>query len=409
MALGGGTWVTQNKVLPGAYINVVSRRNSTIELGERGIVAVALPIGKSKGEVIEITVNQFVSDSSILGFAYTDVKAKALREIFAHATRAVIYDTGDGTGVTVANIVEALDPYEFNVLCAYTNTAADITSYITAVKAWREAGKRCQAVVYNASTAPDHEGIINVVSANDSYDKETFTGDGTTKNFTIEAAPDAIDKVLVAGSALAQNAYSYAAGTLTINTTPADGAVIEARYNTAPEYAAVAWVAGAEAGCELNESCTNMVYDGELNIITELTNAQLEQGLLEGKFMFHRVYGDIRVLEDINSMTTTTDEKSDDFKYNQTMRVVDQSANDMAKLFSLKYLGRIPNDQAGRDAFWGDVVAYNRNLETIRAIEDFDSGTVIVKRGNTKKAIVVEYAITPVNAMSQLYLTIVVL
>ena len=127
MALGGGTWVTQNKVLPGAYINVVSRRNSTIELGERGIVAVALPIGKSKGEVIEITVNQFVSDSSILGFAYTDVKAKALREIFAHATRAVIYDTGDGTGVTVANIVEALDPYEFNVLCAYTNTAADIT------------------------------------------------------------------------------------------------------------------------------------------------------------------------------------------------------------------------------------------------------------------------------------------
>ena len=152
-----------------------------------------------------------------------------------------------------------------------------------------------------------------------------------------------------------------------------------------------------------------MVYDGELNIITELTNAQLEQGLLEGKFMFHRVYGDIRVLEDINSLTTTTDEKSDDFKYNQTMRVVDQSANDMAKLFSLKYLGRIPNDQAGRDAFWGDVVAYNRNLETIRAIEDFDSGTVIVKRGNTKKAIVVEYAITPVNAMSQLYLTIVVL
>lgn len=411
MALGGGTWVTQNKVLPGAYVNVVTQRTNAIALGERGVVAVALPIGKEKGSIIDININQFLGDGdTILGFAYTDDKAKVLREIFAHATRCIIYDTGDGASVTTASIIAALEPYEFNVLCAYTGTSADVTAYVNAVKEWRENGKRCQVVVYNASN-PDHEGIINVVSAVDSYDKANFVGDGTKTEFTIEAKPTAVDKVFVAGSAVAKTGYTYTAetGVLEINTAPAADASVEVRYNSVPEYGVIAWVAGAEAGCALNETVTNMIYDGELNVVANKTQDELEDALEEGKLVLHKVYGDIRVLEDINSLVTTTDDKGDDFKYNQTMRVVDQSANDMAKLFNLKYLGKIPNDAAGRDAFWADVVAYNRELEAIRAIEDFDSGTVTVARGETKKSIVVEYSIVPVNAMSQLYMTIVVL
>lgn len=401
--------MTQNKILPGAYINVVSQSNSTIELGERGIVAVALPIGKAKGEIIEITVNQFVSDSSILGFAYTDLRARELREIFAHATRAIIYDVGDGTSITTDGIIAALEPYEFNVLCAYTSTTADVNKYVAAIKTWREAGKRVQGVVYNASTAPDHEGIINLINTVDTYDKENFTGDGVEDDFVLEGEPAAVDKVLVNGTVTTAYTYDDATATVSFTSAPADEAAIEIRYNSAPAHALTAWVAGAEAGCELNESCTNMVYDGELNVVCSQTQSQLETAMTSGQFALHKVYGAVRVLEDINSLTTTTADKGEDFKYNQTMRVVDQSANDMAKLFGLKYLGRIPNDQAGRDAFWGDVVAYNRNLETIRAIDEFDSGTVKVEKGQTKKSIVVSYEVTPVNAMSQLYLTIVVL
>ena len=36
--LGGGTYVTQNKVLPGAYINFVSAAGISSNLGERGRV-----------------------------------------------------------------------------------------------------------------------------------------------------------------------------------------------------------------------------------------------------------------------------------------------------------------------------------------------------------------------------------
>ena len=347
MALGGGTWVTQNKVLPGSYINIVSAVTSRSALGNRGTVAIALPIGKEKGTIIEITAEEFAKDATtILGFANTDNKAKPLRELFLRASKVIIYDTDDGDGVTVANICTALEPYEFNVLACYTNTAADKTTYINTVKTWIDGGKQCQAVVYDASN-PDTEAIINVAT--------------------------------------------------TVSDEEAD------------PHALVAWVAGAEAGCGLNESCTNMIYNGEYTVAATLTQAQLETALTTGKFVLHRVYGNIRVLEDINSLVTTTDTKSADFKYNQTIRVVQQSANDLAKLFNINYIGKIPNDQAGRDAFWADVVAYNRELESIRAIENFDSGTVTVERGETKKSVVASYSIQPVNAMSQLYMTVVVM
>ena len=348
MALGGGTFVTQNKVLPGSYINIVSAATTVSALGKRGVVAIALPIDKEKGTVIEITAEEFAKDAeTILGFANTADDAKPLREIFLHAEKAIIYDIGDGTGVTVAGTCAALEPYEFNIIAAYTDTTADKTAYITAAKNWVEAGKHCQAVVYNPTTAPNNEAIINLCT--------TVTDEN------------------------------------------------------ADPHALVAWVAGAEAGCGLNASCTNMIYDGEYTVDASLTQAQLETALTSGKLVLHRVYGDIRVLEDINSLTTFTQEKGEDFRYNQTMRVVQQSANDLAKLFNINYIGKIPNDQAGRDAFWADVVAYNRELESIRAIENFDTSTVSVERGETKKSIVVSYSIMPVNAMSQLYMTVIVL
>ena len=44
MALGGGTFMTQNKVLPGAYINFVSRPRAMGSLGERGVVCVGMEL-----------------------------------------------------------------------------------------------------------------------------------------------------------------------------------------------------------------------------------------------------------------------------------------------------------------------------------------------------------------------------
>lgn len=345
--LGGGVFVTQNKVLPGSYINFVNASKATATVGERGTVAIALPLGKAPGTVIEITRSEFVRDcKTILGKEYDSADVVALREIFCNAVKVYIYDLGTEDAYTVSNAVAALEPYDFNVLCVYTAEEADINAYVTALKSWRDdMGKKCQIVVY-AQDNPNHEGIINVVS--------TVSDEGV--------AP----------------------------------------------YVLVAWVAGAEAGCEINESCTNKLYDGEYTIVCDKTQSQLEQCIKDGEIAFHLVYGDVRLLEDVNSLTETTVDKGEDFKANQTIRVIDQIANDIAKLFNTKYLGKIPNNKSGRVSLWGDIVAHHRQLEEIQAIENFDATLLTVEQGATKKAVVVNDVITVVNAMAQLYMTVVV-
>ena len=343
--LGGGIFVTQNKTLPGSYINFINASAAGSSVTDRGVVAIALPLKKSAGSVIEVTKGQFAADcKNVLGAAYNSEDMKVLREVFCHATKVVIYDLG--TDGTVDEAIKALEAYEFNVLCAYTDDSAETTKYITAVKNWRdELGKKCQVVVYNA-TKPDYEGVINVVS--------------------------------------------------TVSNAGADA------------HALVAWTAGAEAACKINESCTNKLYDGEYTVVTDKTQVQLEQCIKDGQIAFHLVYGEIRMLDDVNSLTTVTDEKGEDFKSNQTIRVIDQIANDIAKLFNTKYLGRIPNNQSGRVSLWADIVAHHRKLESINAIENFDSTALTVAQGENKKSVVVNDVVTVTGAMAQLYMTVVV-
>lgn len=343
--LGGGIFVTQNKSLPGSYINFVNATSTTSAVGERGTVAIALQLGKAPGTVIELTKGSFIKNSvNLIGKEYTSDDVAALREIFCHATKVYVYDMPeDGT---VSDALNALEPYEFNVLCAYTDVEAEISSYVSQVISWRdELGKKCQVIVYNHSAA-DHEGVIDVVS-------------------------------------MVSN-------------------------DNAPHHALVAWVAGAEAGCKINESCTNMLYDGEYTVVTDKTQSQLEACLDGGQFVFHLVYGEVRVLEDINSLTTTSLDKGDDFKANQTIRVIDQIANDIAKLFNTKYLGKIPNNASGRVSLWADIVAHHRALADVQAINAFDASLLTVEQGENKKSVVVNDVISVTNAMTQLYMTVVV-
>ena len=353
--LGGGVWVTQNKTLPGSYINIITASKATANLGERGIVAIALPLNKAVGTVIELNRADFMTTAKAkTGKDYNSADLLPIREIFQNATKVYVYYLGSSTGAkTVADALGAFESYEFNILCAYTDTAVDVTSYITKVKSWRDdVGKKCQVVVYNQSTtAPDHEGVINVVS-------------------TVAEA--------------------------------------SASTNSAKAYELVSWVAGAEAGCQINQSITNKKYNGELTVLTPKTQTQLATCLTSGQFVFHLSYGDVCVLEDINSLTTTTADKGEDFKYNQTIRVIDQIANDIAKLFNTKYLGKIPNNASGRVSLWADIVAHHRELETLQAIEDFDPTLVTVEQGEKKKAVVVNDAIKVTNAMAILYMTVVV-
>ena len=174
------------------------------------------------------------------------------------------------------------------------------------------------------------------------------------------------------------------------------------------EASLVYWVTGISAGCEVNRSNQNRNYDGEFTIDTQYTQSQLKAAIQNGEYVLHKVGTKVRVLEDINTMVTTSDTQGDIFKDNQTIRVIDQIANDIAVLFNTKYLGVVPNDAAGRISLWSDLVAHHRQLEQIRAIENFSESDITVEQGNTKKSVVVTDFVTVVNAMSKLYMIVTV-
>lgn len=126
-------------------------------------------------------------------------------------------------------------------------------------------------------------------------------------------------------------------------------------------------------------------------------------------FIAPEVKINMRVLDDINSMTTVSDTLGEDFKSNQTIRVLDQIANDIAVLFNTKYLGTVANDEAGRISLWSDIVKHHQQLAEIRAIENFSDSDIVVSQGEAKKSVVVSDAVTIINAMSKLYMTVTVL
>lgn len=170
----------------------------------------------------------------------------------------------------------------------------------------------------------------------------------------------------------------------------------------------VYWATGAEAACAVNKSLTNVTYTGEYTPDVNLTQTQLENAIAAGEFVFHRVGSEVRVLTDINTFVSVTDEKSADFSSNQVIRVLDQIANDIAILFNTKYLGKVQNDAAGRVSLWSDIVQHHNQMQTIRAIQNFDSEQVTVQAGDLRKAVSVTDYVQPVAAMEQLYMVVTV-
>ena len=54
MALGGGTFINTNKILPGSYINFVSAKRTSSSLTERGIAAIALELDWLKVKFLKL-------------------------------------------------------------------------------------------------------------------------------------------------------------------------------------------------------------------------------------------------------------------------------------------------------------------------------------------------------------------
>jgi len=435
MALGGGTFVTQNKELPGAYINFISAASASTTLSERGVATMPLELDWGvDGKVFEVTNSDFQKNSlKIFGYDYTHEKLKGLRDLFLNTQILYVYKLTSGGTKAGNEFAEALyngvrgndikiviqknadDDTLFDVKTMIDMVivdeqtvakAADLLSndYVKFKDAATLAVTAATPLAGGTNGIVDGAAYQNYLDKIESYSYNTMgvvVTDDTTKGLFDSFVKRLRDEMGIKFQLVLYN-YTKADyyGTISVKNKVSDTGWSEA--------ALVYWVTGVSAACEVNRSNQNKVYNGEFTVDTNFTQNELKKAIKEGEFMLHKVGSDIRVLEDINTMVTVSDTQGNIFKDNQTVRVIDQIANDIAVLFNTKYLGVVPNDAAGRVSLWSDIVKHHEQLEEIRAIEDFSDSDVIVEQGNTKKSVVVVDAVTIVNTMSKLYMTVTV-
>lgn len=437
MALGGGTFLTQNKILPGAYINFISVANASATLSDRGIATIPLDMNWGpENQVMTVELADFLKNSQkIFGYAYTADELKPMREIFKHA-KTVYFFRLNASGVKAANtFCTAKYPGTRGnslrtVITENENSTSeaklyDVATYLDTVQVDLQTGVASLAdlkpndyvdwitgaSISLMASLPLKNGTNGTVE-DAAY--QTYLDKMEAYNFNAMGCPSNKPTISALFAAFCERMRDDVGKKFQVvcfrNLADYEG-VVSVKNTIAGETddpALIPWVTGVVAGTAVNKSATNMDYDGEYAIDTDYTQTELENGIKEGSFMFHQVDEKVVVLEDINTFISVTDVKSSDFSSNQTIRVLDQIANDIAVLFGKKYIGKVPNDASGRVSLWNDIVKHHTELQNLRAIENFSGDNVTVAQGDTKKAVVVTDYVTPVNAMAQLYMTVYV-
>lgn len=431
--LGGGTYVSQNKMLPGAYFQFISKSAATAALADRGVAAMALELNWGADDVIfDVEAADLQKNSmKIFGYDYTAKELQEIRELLCHAKKLHLYKL-TSEGVKAENefatavccgirgndlqvvIQKDVDYPEKFVVSLYMDTVKIDEQKVESSEelvdndyvTWKAAELKETAgtpLAGGANVKADagaenelakaHQTFLNKIESYPDTNAIGYMGNvEETKGLYVEFAKRMRDEV---GIKLQTVVFDKAADNIAV-------------VNVKNQENLVPWVTGVVAGTAANKSAANMKYDGELSIKTEYTQRELEAALKSGEFVLHQVGTKVYVLDDINSFVSVTDEMGEVFKDNQTIRVIDNISTSIAAVFAEKYIGKVPNNASGRTSLWSDIVKIHQELNDMQAIEGFESGDIVVLQGDNKKSVSVNSAITVVNTMTKLYMKTVI-
>lgn len=434
MAWGGGTFLTQNKVLGGSYINFISKAVPTVTLLDRGIVAMGFEMDWGVDDAIFEVVESDVIKNSIrfFGYDYASDKLRGVKDVFKNAIKvyafklntggkksANTYATakycgtrGDSLKVVIENDIDDESNY---VVSLYLDTKLidkqvvktaselvnnDFVDWKTDASLQVTAGLALSGGANGTATAAEHQTFLDLLEAYPDVNAVGYVGeDSAIKALYAAYAKMMRDEIGVKLQAVLHQYVGDSEAVINVENDATNGAT---------KADLVYWATGVAAGTPVNASATNKRYDGEFAVDVNYTQSELEKCIKAGKWTLHKVGDEIRVLEDINSLTTVTVEKGEIFKDNQTIRIIDQIATASATVFNNKYLGKVPNNKDGRLSLWADICKIHTDLQDINALENFKPEHIVVEQGDAKKSVVITESIEIVNTMVRLYMTVVV-
>ncbi|MGE4274108.1 MAG: phage tail sheath C-terminal domain-containing protein [Desulfitobacterium sp.] len=344
----GGTWTSQNKILPGAYINFLTNAPLAITPGDRGIVVLLqeMSVGAA-GEMYTITA----TDQSQYPVGATAADKLLVNEALKGAKTVIAYNLG---AAHLAAVVEAalvaLKTIVFNTLVypydgvTYDANQTTIATWITSMRDVE--GVKVQAVM--ANLVADSEGVINVTQGIKLSDETTLTAQQAT-----------------------------------------------------------AWVGGITAGANVNQSNTGRKYVGAIDVVPRMTKTEMEAAITAGEFIFKVDSAqNVTAVYDINSLTTTTVDKGKQFKKNRVIRTLDAINNDITTIFESNYVGKVNNNADGRSLLRATLIEYFNELQRLQAIQNFTAEDVTVAPGVDSDAVMINCFIQPVDSVEKMYITV---
>jgi len=441
--IGGGTFTVQNKILPGAYINFVSAGRAA-QLGSRGVVALPLELNWGpENKVFDVTAEDFNRTAiDVFGYDPTDASLLLVREALKRAKTLLAYRVNSGgqkASATVGGMAVTAkwggtrgNDLKVAILTnADDATKVDVVTYLGTMEVDRQtvpADSGSANLKDNNFVTFGEAETLTPTSATALTGGSNGTVDGTAYSdflnaieveaFNVIGYPgtDETIKALIAafvkrlrydnGVKIVGVLYQYDGDD--IGLINVKNGVILADGTTITGDKAVAWVAGATAGAEINESLTNVAYDGAVDVDIKYTKSQYEAAIQNGEFAFYADNGKARVLTDINSLVTFGDGVSEDWTSNRVVRVMDGWANDVARIFGERYIGTVTNSDTGRELFKADLVSLAMQYQAIDAISNFESADIVIQQGNGKRDVVVNCALQPNDSMEKLYMTVTV-
>ncbi len=432
----------QNKILPGSYINFVGYANAAT-LGARGTAALPLELDWGpEGQIYTLEAGEFNQTAlEVFGHDATAAELLLIREALKRCSTLLVYRVNAGGskagatvgGMTVTARWGGTRGNDIKVaLLANGSSDVDVVTYLDGAETDRQTVAKsggaadlkandfvsfgtAETLTAAAATAltGGTNGTVNTAAYTawlTALEVESFNAVGYPgTDAAVKALVDAFVKRLrdEDGRKVVGVLYQYTTadsiGMLSVKNGVklADGTVLTGDK-------AVAWVTGATAGAEVNESLTNTAYDGAVDVDVKYTKGQYEAAIQAGEFVFYADSGKARVLSDINTRTTFGSGVSEDWTSNRVVRVMDGWANDVARIFGERYLGTQTNSDTGRALFKADLVALAKEYEGIDAISGFVPDDITVLQGSGKRDVSVSCALTPNDSMEKLYMTVTV-
>lgn len=424
-ASSGGAFSTMKKSIPGAYINVVSAARTVDIMSERGKAAFPVELDWGPDKIVHLSRDDFAKRSmTLFGCPYNAPELLKIREVFCHATE-IIYGRINADGIKATATIGDL-----TVTAKYAGTAGNRIK--VAIRTNVDDGSKFDVITYMGTTKIDTQTASKASDLQDN-DFVEFSGGALAVNAGVNL--NGGTNAVVTGESYSD--FLAGLGNETFNTLgyfgddaevkalfisltrrfreeegvkiqtvlynmPADNEGIISVKNTDK---LVPWVLGAEAGVSITEDNTSRIYDGELTDIPTSFDFELEKAA--GHLLLFKDGDNYRLLEDINTLVTSTEEKlQEDFSSNKVIRTIDQIAIDTASIFNLQHLGKTPNNVAGRERLKADIVKHRRRLQDINAIEEFDPDKIKVEIGENKKTVTIREFVKITDMMKYLFMTV---